>query len=48
MFSSNLMLDQYPRFFLIMWYWPYFVIGNVDNWFNVPQEIFNLKNICKG
>ena len=30
--QANNMLDQYALLWIKMYYWPYFVAGNLDNW----------------
>ena len=34
--------DELVRQWVIMYYWPYFLAGNVDNW----KEIASLKPFC--
>ena len=36
---TNNVLDEWARLYLVMFYWPYFVAGNIDNW----KELF----ICR-
>ena len=40
----NNFLDEWARISLVMFYWPYFVAGNFDNW----KELFAPKTICRG
>lgn len=37
-------IDQSINNFLKLYYWPFFVAGNLDNW----KELFVPRTICKG
>jgi len=41
------MLDQYALLWIKMYYWPYFVAGNLDNWKDIMGLSLNgLKPMC--
>jgi len=49
-FSEQLlsnMLDQYALLWIKMYYWPYFVAGNLDNWKDIMGLSLNgIKPMC--
>ncbi len=40
-------LDEWTRLSLVMFYWPYFVAGNLDNWKDLSLGFTKNFNICK-
>ena len=48
MFWMNQYFDEAVRLWIIMYYTPYYIAGNVDNWLNLGVTLNGVKssNIC--
>ncbi len=40
--------DELVRQWIVMYYWPYFVAGNADEWTKLGITLNGMRNICKG
>lgn len=40
------MADQYVRLFLISYFWPYFVAGNIDDWIKMGVTLNGARPMC--
>lgn len=43
--ASN-MIDNFVRLWLISYYWPYFVAGNIDDWMKMGITLNGLRPMC--
>ena len=43
--QSN-MIDNFVRLWLVSYYWPYFVAGNIDDWMKMGVTLNGLRPMC--
>lgn len=39
--------DEFVREWLLIYYWPYFLAGNIDDWINLGITLNGIKPMCK-
>ncbi len=42
----NNAVDTYVKIWLMSYYWPYFVAGNIDSWIDVGTTLNGIKPMC--
>jgi hypothetical protein len=40
--------DELVRQWIVLYYWPYFVSGNLDNWMKMGVTLNGVRPMCKG
>lgn len=47
--QANSIFDFYTKIFITSWFWPYYVIGNLDDWQKLGITLNGAKpiNLCQ-
>lgn len=40
--------DEFIRQWIVLYYWPYFVAGNIDDWTKMGITLNGARPLCKG
>lgn len=42
----NNTMDEFVRLWLVSYYWPYFVLGNLDDWMKMGVTLNGVRPLC--